>query len=337
MTGGIPATDAFMLEFALQERILDSMGTFSKTLISGVALLAAAGPVLSAHTINHASRLSWFNEAPFAGVGPVGVPEARLMRPTDFSTFGVRLQASTAEETYIVNAPAPVADTSAFRLYGEVESPRAGNGSFAALQDTSPGRVNVFGVSWQHRLNAMNTLALSAEYGESTVVTPGGVMEYGAGTAASPLTAETFDTRAALSWTSRLSLAASPSITGSVYLGDAMAREENFRYLGRRYYGFTVGGSLTLFQSHTPYLSFKMQRSLYESVATDSLMTTTTTHVAPRSGDRSLLSAGWKWQVQRSFSLQAEASYGLGSSTTSLDPYSLERSRILFGTRFGFK
>ena len=317
------------------------MGTFSKTLISGVALLAAAGPALSAHTIDHASRLSWFNDAPFAGAGPVGVPEARLMRPTDFSTFGVRLQASTAEETYTMNAPAnapaPVADASAFRLYGEVESPRAGNGSFAALQDTSPGRVNVFGVSWQHRLNAMNTLALSAEYGESTVVTPGGVTEYGVGTAASPLAAETFDTRAALSWTSRLPLAASPSITGSVYLGDEMAREENFRYLGRRYYGFTVGGSLTLFQSHTPYVSFKLQRSLYEPVATDPLTTTAAT-VTPRSGDRSLLSAGWKWQAGRDFSLQAEASYGLGeASSTSLDPYSLERSRILFGTRFGFK
>ncbi len=308
------------------------MRTLSKTLISGVALLAAAGPALSAHTVDHASRLSWFNDAPFAGAGPVGVPEARLMKPSDYSTFGVRLLAS-AEEA----APAPVADNGAFRLYGEVESPRAGNGSFAALQDASPGRVNVFGVSWQHRLNAMNTLALSAEYGESTVVTPGGVTEYGAGTAASPLAAETFDTRAAFSWTSRLPLAASPSITGSVYLGDAMAREENFRYLGRRYYGFTVGGSLTLFQSHTPYVSFKLQRSLYEPVATDPLTTTAAT-VAPRSGDRSLLSAGWKWQAGRDFSLQAEASYGLGeASSTSLDPYSLERSRILFGTRFGFK
>ncbi len=308
------------------------MRTFRKTLISGVALLAAAGPALSAHTSDHASRLSWFNDAPFAGAGPVGVPEARLMKPSDYSTFGVRLLASAEETT-----PAPVADSSAFRLYGEVESPRAGNGSFAALQDVSPGRVNVFGVSWQHRLNAMNTLALSAEYGESTVVTPGGVAEYGVGAAASPLAAETFDTRAAFSWTSRLPLAASPSITGSVYLGDEMAREENFRYLGRRYYGFTVGGSLTLFQSHTPYVSFKLQRSLYEPVATDPLTTTTAT-VAPRSGDRSLLSAGWKWQAGRDFSLQAEASYGLGeASSTSLDPYSLERSRILFGTRFGFK
>lgn len=311
------------------------MGTFSKTLISGVALLAAAGPALSAHTGDHASRLSWFNDAPFAGAGPVGVPEARLMKPSDYSTFGVRLHA--AEEAYAVNVPAPVADISAFRLYGEVESPRAGNGSIAALQDVSPGRVNVFGVSWQHRLNAMNTLALSAEYGESTVMTPG-MAENAMGAVVSPLAAETFDTRAAFSWTSHLPLAASPSITGSVYLGDAMAREENFRYLGRRYYGFTVGGSLTLFQSHTPYVSFKMQRSLYEPVATDPLMTTTTTTVAPRSGDRSLLSAGWKWQAGRDFSLQAEASYGLGETPgTSLDPYSLERSRILFGTRFGFK
>jgi hypothetical protein len=120
-------------------------------------------------------------------------------------------------------------------------------------------------------------------------------------------------------------------VTGSVFLGDEMAREEIYRHLGRKYYGFSVGGSLTLFQSHTPYVSFKMQRSVYE-VSDDPLF------VSPRTGDRSLLSAGWKWQAGRDFSLQAEASYGLGeTSGSSLDPYSLERSRILFGTRFGFK
>jgi hypothetical protein len=160
----------------------------------------------------------------------------------------------------------------------------------------------------------MNTFAVSAEYGEGTVVSP-----------------LALDTRAAFSWTSVLPSAVRPSVTGSVFLGDEIAREEIYRHLGRKYYGFSVGGSLTLFQSHTPYVSFKMQRSVYET-SDDSLF------VAPRTGDRSLLSAGWKWQAGRDLSLQAEATYGLGEATgSSLDPYSLERSRILFGTRFGFK
>lgn len=279
-----------------------------KAVLASVALLVA-GPALSAP----AGKLSWFNETPFAGVGALGVPEARLLTPSDYTSFGVNLfnsRQNVAEEGY-------PADANTVRLYGEVESQRSGTSSFSSVGNSSLGRVNAFGVSWQHRLNAMNSFAVSAEYGEGTAIYP------------QPL--DTLDTRAAFSWTSVLPSSVKPSITGSVFLGDEMAREEIYRNLGRKYYGFTVGGSLTLFQSHTPYVSFKMQRSLYE-ITEDSLL------LSPRSGDRSLLSAGWKWQVQRDLSLQAEASYGLGEApSSSLDPYSLERSRIFFGTRFGFK
>ena len=286
-----------------------------QVVLAGAALIMTAGPALSAPT----GKPSWFNDTPFAGVGPVGAPEIRPLNPADYTSFGINLYSSrqsAVEEAYPADARDIAPDANTVRLYGEVESSRSGTGSFASLEDSSPGRVNVFGVSWQHRLNAMNTLAVSAEYGE--------------GTAVYPLALDTLDTRAAFSWTSVLSSAVRSSVTGSVFLGDEMAREEIYRHLGRKYYGFSVGGSLTLFQSHTPYVSFKMQKSLYDTADEPSF-------VSPRSGDRSLLSAGWKWQVQRSFSLQAEASYGLGSSTTNLDPYSLERSRILFGTRFGFK
>lgn len=291
------------------------MRTVYKSLLAGTVLIMAAGPVLSAP----AGKLSWFNDTPFAGVGALGAPEARLMDPADYTSFGINLYSSgqnVPDEAYTPDGAAGV-EANTVRVYGEVESFRPGASSFSTVQDFSPGRVNVFGVAWQHRLNAMNTFAVSAEYGE--------------GTAVYPQSLETYDARAAISWTSVLPSSVRPSITGSVFLGDEMAREEMYRHLGRKYFGFTVGGSLTLFQSHTPYVSFKMQRSMLDSTD-ESLL------ISPRSSDRSLLSAGWKWQVQRDFSLQAEASYGLGEAPpSSLDPNNLERSRILFGTRFDFK
>jgi hypothetical protein len=291
------------------------MRTLNKSLLAGVALLMAAGTASSASS----GKLSWFNDTPFSGAGALGVPKARLLNPTDYTSFGVNLYSSrqnALEETYPLDHSEIRVDANTVRLYGEVESFRPRITSFSPTSDSSFGRVNVFGVTWQHRLNAMNTFAVSAEYGEGTAIYP------------QPL--DTLDTRAALSWTSVLPSPVRPSITGSIFFGDEMAREELYRNLGRRYYGFTVGGSLTLFQSHTPYVSFKMQRSQYDTTD-ESLL------ISQRSSDRSLLSAGWKWQVQRDFSLQAEASYGLGEASSSLDPYSLERSRILFGTRFGFK
>lgn len=292
------------------------MRTFSKSLLAGAAMMMVGGTALSAPS----GKLSWFNDTPFSGAGSLGVPKVRPLNPADYTSFGISLSNSwqnTLEEAYLLDSGESRQEANTIRLYGEVESFRSRVSSFSPKPDFSPGRLNMFGVAWQHRLNAMNTFAVSAEYGEGVAVYP------------SPL--DTYDTRAAFSWTSVLPSTVRPSITGSVFFGDEMAREEMYRHLGRRYYGFTVGGSLTLFQSHTPYVSFKMQRSQFDT--TDETLLN-----APRSGDRSLLSAGWKWQIQRDFSLQAEASYGLGeSSSSSLDPYSLERSRILFGTRFGFK
>jgi hypothetical protein len=285
-----------------------------KTLFAGAVLLASTGPALSATS----GKLSWFDDAPFAGVGTLGVPEVQLRNPSEYSSFGLNLyrsQRAIAEDATSADSDEAGFGFSSVSFYGDVET-NGNRAGYSSFEDPAGNRVNAFGMRWQHHMDTVNSFAISAEYGEGVAINP------------SPL--DTLDTRAAFSWTSRLSSTVKPSITGSVYLGDEVAREEIYRHLGRRYYGFTVGGSLTLYQSHTPYVSFKMQKSLYDT--TDDPL-----FVSPRSGDRSLLSAGWKWQVERSFSLQAEASYGLGSSSTSLDPYSLERSRILFGTRFGFK
>lgn len=286
------------------------MKTVNKLLLAGTALLAAS-PALSAP----GTKLSWFSDNSFAGVGPLRISETRLLSP-DYASFGINLYSSPRnpiDEAETVDAP----DVNTVRFYGEVESRRPWEtGSLPVFESTALGRVNVFGVSWEHRLSALNSFAVAAEYDEGVNMHPSSL--------------DTLDTRAAFSWTSRLVGSVRPSITGSVFLGDEMAREEVYRHLDRKYYGFSVGGSLTLFKSHTPYVSFKMQRSVYDAAVDQSPLS------APRPSDQSLLSAGWKWQVQRDVSLQAEASYGLGE-TPSLDPYSLDRSRIIFGTRFDFK
>ncbi|MBI3545032.1 MAG: hypothetical protein HY081_00335 [Gammaproteobacteria bacterium] len=288
--------------------------TVHQALWGGIAFCIAASPVVMAQP----GKLSWFDDKPFAGAGAVGVPEIHLHNP-DLTSFGLNLYSSRelAQETSSMDAADSLSGADSVHLYGELESNRKPAVSFE--NNASLNRVNNFGVKWRHNVNAAHSFAFSAEYGEGTAVYP------------APL--DTLDTRAAFSWTSRLASGWKPSLTGSVFIGDEMAREEIYRRLGRRYYGFTVGGSMTVFQSHTPYVSFKMQKSLYDT--TDELM-----FISPRSDDRSLFSAGWKWQVQRDLSLQAEASYGLSNANTNpqnLDPYNLQRSRIFFGTRFDFK
>jgi len=298
------------------------MKVSTKSALTGITAALVTALPLSAF----ADKLSWFDDAPFAGVGSVGVPEVRLRDPKEYKSFGLDLyrpQSIATEERYPLDSGEPALGFDTVRLYGEVESSRTQSlpapenhvASSAPLEDSSLNRVNAFGVKWQHRMDAVNSFAVSAEYGE--------------GVAVYPTKLDTLDTRAAFTWTSQFSGAIKPSLTSSVYLGDETAREEIYRHLGRKYYGFAVGGSLTLFQTHTPYVSFKMQKSLYDP-AEDTLL------VSPRSDDRSLLSAGWKWQVQRDLSLQAEASYGLGN-TANPELYNPERSRIFFGTRYGFK
>jgi len=287
------------------------MKRIRQTMQAGTLLLAC-GMAVPAQA---AGKLSWFDDAPFAGVGSVGIPEVRLRNSSEYSSFDVNVYHSRSllgAEDFSTNGVGPASGISTVRFYGEVESSGT-RPQFSSFEKTT-NRINAFGVKWQHRLDATHSFAVSAEYGQ--------------GTAIRPLPLDTTDTRAAVSWTSRLPSAGKPSFTGSFFLGDELAREEIYRRLDHKYYGVTVGGSLTLNQTHTPYVSFKMQKSLYDTTEESAL-------AVPRSGDRSLLSAGWKWQVQRDFSLQAEASYALGS-TPYLDSSSFERSRILFRTRFDF-
>ncbi len=74
-----------------------------QVVLAGAALIMTAGPALSAP----ADKLSWFNDAPFAGVGPVGAPEIRPLNPADYTSFGINLYSSrqSAEEKPIRRMP----------------------------------------------------------------------------------------------------------------------------------------------------------------------------------------------------------------------------------------
>ncbi len=198
------------------------------------------------------------------------------------------------------------------RIYGEISPGPAYR--YPPLGNETAVRLNAFGAKWLHRVDAIHSFAVSAGYNEVTSPTR--------------LAPDTFGTRAAFSWTSKWAGGYRPGVTGSIFVGDETAKDEAYRYLGRRYYGFAIGGELTLFREHTPYLSYRLQRSQYETTG-DSLYSS-----YPRD-DRSLIAAGWRWQVQPNWSLQAEASYGLNG--VGLDLQNYERSRLFFGTRFDFK
>lgn len=269
------------------------------------ALLAAAAPVVAL-----AGSFSWFDDARPGGF------EASA-GSSKYAAFAIDLYRSADPAgDYAEDAAArETADT--MRVFGglEIESARAaGVPRLFETREDAPAarRPRALGIAWQHRLDPLNEFVLSAGYGGGTPLF-----------AASELT----DTRATAALTSRWRSAYRPRVTGSVFVGGESATPEAYRSLGRRYYGLAIGGELTLFRAHTPYVSFQMQRAT--SAGEDPLAT------AGIDDDRSQIAAGWKWQAQRHLSLQAEASVGYsGKRLRWQDP---ERSRVFFGTRYDFK
>jgi len=92
--------------------------------------------------------------------------------------------------------------------------------------------------------------------------------------------------------------------------------------------GVTLGGRVTLFKTHSPYISFQSLRASYDEAALEDPL-------AP-SPEISRFTAGWDWQVRPNWRLRAEADYTLEDDfSLSLDRY--DRSRVLFSTRFDFR
>lgn len=273
-------------------------------IIAGTLSIAAAGWGLASAAVPEDSFSS-------SALSRGALPSRQTMLP---SNFGVKLYSlASSPESDPEGTGVGRAENDVVHLFGEIEP--------LASESTNRRQGN-FGLAWQHRLNTADRFAVSAEYGENALPT-----------AALP---EAADSRAAFSWTRQWGGGYRPSLTGSVFMGDEYARDEAVRTPGRRYVGFTVGGQLNLFRDHAPYVAFQMRRNFYDGYSyTDGNGTVETFTAPPRSDERSLLSAGWRWQVQRQLSLEAGANFGL--SNTSQDPYNQERNRVFFGTRFDFR
>jgi len=268
------------------------------------ALLSGAAPsVLGAVVM--AGQYAWFDDRPggqpFLGTAP-------LLR-ADSSRLHFDIPLRSLEQSEALSTRRPVGEPAwgtlrVYRLEGEHLS-----------VDTDPRRTTALGLVWQHRVFARDRVSVSAEMGDNL--------------SASTIPHDTFETRASVSWTREWSGSWKPSLTGSMFFGDETARTDPRYQFGRRYVGLSVGGQLTLARDHTPYVSYQLRRSYYGPEAgTDVLL-------PPRTDDRSLLTAGWRWQANRQWSLKAEASYGFNAD--GLDIYNQERTRVFFGTRFDFR
>ncbi len=264
-----------------------------------VALLALSAPVAAA-------TYSWFDDAPNA-------LDTRTMWSPRYAAFSVDLPRTPDVAEFPGDA---THDAGTLRLSGgfEREPWRAVAPHFLETEEESASapRLRALSLAWEHRLDATSQVTFSAGY--STPLFLGAP--------------ELADTRASMSLTNRWLGDYSPRLTGSVFVGGESGRAEAYRLLGRRYYGFAIGGELTLSRAHTPYISFQTQRT-YAGGGEEMLP-----GIFP-DDERSQIAAGWKWQAKPYLSLQAEASYGYNGNRLRLrDP---ERSRVFFGTRFDFK
>lgn len=183
-------------------------------------------------------------------------------------------------------------------------------------------QLDAWGVKWQHDLSKASSFSLAASHSDNIYVDED--------------LQNTTSNMATLSWTSRFTGYRQSSLTGSVFLGDEVAAEESDDMFERKYYGFSLGGQMTLFQTHTPYLKLKLQKSRYEQDENvDSLNTLEQSDNAiPEPDYYSRLSAGWRWDVQGNWSVNAEANY---SSNEKELNWNFNESKIFFGTRYDFR
>src|ERR1051325_4937278 len=227
--------------------------------------LLAAALRLSLPGVAGAARFGWLDETPAKdSLGQLRTPPSLFDRDTRL-TFGIDAYKSLAQN------PSPddeardtgyPSDATTLKFYGEL-SARSGDavvpGQLHPRASEPPSiltpanRLSGFGIKLRHQVDASNSVAVAAGYSE----TPWN--------AQTSTNMDVLDTRAALSWTSVGSGAFRPGMTGSVFVGDESARDDTYQRLGRRYYGFSVGGELQVSPDHTPYFSYRVRRNFYSS------------------------------------------------------------------------
>ena len=208
-------------------------------------------------------------------------------------------------QPYWASATSPAASATTQTLAPTEQSP---------LFNSAGQQKQLLALKWRHQPVAGHSLRFSAGYGEDVYLEE---MPY-----------DSVSTMAELAWTGQGAGRFRPSLSGSLFVGEADTRDEAYRHLDRKYVGFTVGGRVTLSRTHSPYLSFRMLRTSYdEDVLEDPLAT---------SAEISRLTAGWDWQVRPNWRLRAEADFTLEDDfSLNLDHY--DPSRVFFSTRFDFR
>jgi len=171
---------------------------------------------------------------------------------------------------------------------------------------------NSLGVKWRHQFGDLNHLTLSAQYGTSQSLNDGAGVN---GVSSSKL--------ASVSWTSAWPGVGERAITGSLFFGDEQASSSSSEAY-RQIYGLSVGGKWAISPSHTPFISYRYQSGLGDSnlLVNDLFQYDNATY----------LSAGWNWQVNPSWSVQAEADFAYQQPT--LDLFNVNSTRLFFRTKY---
>lgn len=171
-------------------------------------------------------------------------------------------------------------------------------------------RYSGFGVQWKNQLNRSSSLTVAARFGGNEYLQQASLA--------------TDNTQASIVWSGQWQGINKPRLTGGLVIGDDRARFEQSNYLARRYYGLVVGGEITLFDKHRPYVSVSILRNEYRNGAAG--------FYPGRAQDYTRFSAGWNWQVSSNWKLRADTHYVLGNNDSGF--YNGERSRIMFSTEY---
>ncbi len=183
-----------------------------------------------------------------------------------------------------------------------------------SLFNNADRQRQLLALKWQHQPADGHSLKFSAGYGDDVYL--------------DEVPDDSVSTMAELAWTGQGSGRFRPSLSGSLFVGDAAARDEGYRHLDRKYVGFTVGGRVTLHDTHSPYISFKRLKASYDEAVLDDPLAAST--------EISRLTAGWDWQVRPNWRLRAEADFTLEDEfSLNFDRY--DPSRLFFSTRFDFR
>lgn len=246
-------------------------------------------------------------------------PSLSLERRSDFfvpntlSGLGRRAVALQSEPEDDIDAERlQLAGEAGVRLGDERISVPVLRQEFAGNDPEAARSFRALGIQWQHSLGTDQALTLAAQYGGYSYDDPH---------------AETTSRMAKFGWSGEVSSGLRPRLSGSLFVGDDVAKEVAYRHLGRRFYGFAVDGSFSPVQDHSPYISLTMQWSDYDAIDP--------AHAVIRKEEYSRLAFGWDWRVTQDWGLRAEANYSLNSA--NVDLYDYDRRRLFFGTRFDFR